>query len=261
MTEYHDATTPMPAGPAETQGDQPSMTDRASEVADQGKQAVSDVAGTAADKAREVTDEAARQARDLVGEARGHLEQQASEQHRNLVNGLRSLGDELGSMRSDQPGLASDLVGQARERINGAADWFEQRQPGDLVDELRGFARRRPGTFLVGAALAGIAVGRLTRGAVAAHSDDSASPSAPPAATPQGSGPAGYGSGGYGSAGYGGDEPTDGLYGVGATPTTPYHASIEPAPHVGVPQPPAPGYGTPTYPAPGGGYGGYGGPQ
>ncbi len=41
------------------------------------------------------------------------------------------------------------------------------------------FARRRPGAFLLGAALAGVAVGRLTRGAVdAARSDSGPSPAA-----------------------------------------------------------------------------------
>jgi hypothetical protein len=237
-----------PAGAEQSSGEQASMSDRASEAANQGKQAVSDVTSTAADKARQVTEETARQARDLLGEARGHLEQQAGEQHRNLVSGLRSLSDELGSMRADQPGLASELVSQAHERVNGAADWFERRQPGDLVGEIRDFARRRPGTFLLGAALAGIAVGRLTRGAVAAHSDDSDSASAHQVSDATTATPTAP------SAGFG--EPTDGLYGVGATPTTSYNASTEPAPEFGTPQQSAPGYGAPTYPATGGGYGG-----
>jgi hypothetical protein len=239
MTEYQNATTPMPAvvtapaGAEQSSGEQASMSDRASEAANQGKQAVSDVTSTAADKARQVTEETARQARDL---------------HRNLVSGLRSLSDELGSMRADQPGLASELVSQAHERVNGAADWFERRQPGDLVGEIRDFARRRPGTFLLGAALAGIAVGRLTRGAVAAHSDDSDSASAHQVSDATTATPTAP------SAGFG--EPTDGLYGVGATPTTSYNASTEPAPEFGTPQQSAPGYGAPTYPATGGGYGG-----
>jgi hypothetical protein len=38
---------------------------------------------------------------------------------------------------------------------------------------LRTFARRRPGAFLAGCAVLGVVAGRLTRGVVAAHSDDS----------------------------------------------------------------------------------------
>jgi hypothetical protein len=50
---------------------------------------------------------------------------------------------------------------------------LEQREPGDLVAEVRRFAQRRPGAFLVGALLAGVAAGRLTRGVIAASSDKS----------------------------------------------------------------------------------------
>lgn len=258
MTEYEDATVRMPAlstdaaGPDPGAEAQPSMTDRASEAADQGKQALRDVAGSAADRARDVKDETARQARDLLSEARGHLERQASEQHRNVVTGLRSLGDELGSMHAEQPGLASELVSHARARVNDAADWFERREPGDLVGELRGFARRRPVTFLLGAAAAGIAVGRLTRGAVAAHSDDGGSGAAQlPAPADDSAGQ------GQDSVGAGLQRPTDDLYAVGATPTTPHNATTEVLPpDVGGGPDTPPGYGAPTYPPTGGGYGG-----
>ncbi len=74
---------------------------------------------------------------------------------------------------SEQNGVASDLVGQAADRTHGVADWLDGRQPEDLLDELRRLARRRPGAFLIGALAAGVVAGRLTRGAVAAHSDDS----------------------------------------------------------------------------------------
>lgn len=246
MTQYPDPTTPVPAAPPEPAppyeaAPQPSMSDRASGAVDEGKQAASDVASTAADKARDVKDETARQARDLLGEARGHLSQQASEQHQNVVTNLRSLSSELGSMHTDQPGIASELVGQARTRVEDVADWLERRQPGDLVDELRNFARRRPGVFLLGAAVAGVAVGRLTRGAVAAHSDDGGS------TTSGVSGPA---------AGY--EEPTGDLYAVGATPTTPHDPTGGP-PYAGYSTPREfgePVAEPPAYPPTGGGYGG-----
>ena len=252
MSEYQDRTPPMSAVPPGSAADyetaaQPSMSDRASGAMDQGRQAASDVASTAADKAREVQDETTRQARDLLGEARGHLRDQASEQHRNVVSTLRSLSSELANMHSDQPGLASELVTQARTRVEDVADWLDRRQPGDLVNELRTFARRRPGVFLLGAAVAGVAAGRVTRGAVAAHSDDSGS------ATPSVPEP----TGGY-------EEPTSDLYALGATPTTPHDPIDGPARSgdwtpghaYGVPGHTTPSPGSPTYPPTGGGYGG-----
>jgi hypothetical protein len=41
------------------------------------------------------------------------------------------------------------------------------------LSDLQGFARRRPGVFLLGAAAAGFAVARLVRGAQAANGDGS----------------------------------------------------------------------------------------
>lgn len=173
MTDLSQPTPGYGTLPSDQQ-DSPSMKDKASDTADAAKGAAGDVAQTASEKAKDVADEAKRQARDLVGEARQQVGSQVGNQHQNLVTNLRSLADELSRMAaaSDQQGLASDLVGQAGDRARGAADWLGGRQPGDLLDEVRSFARRRPGTFLVGALVAGVAVGRLTRGAVAAHSDD-----------------------------------------------------------------------------------------
>jgi hypothetical protein len=95
------------------------------------------------------------------------------------VSNLHSLADELRSMaQSGQPGgVAAGLVGRAAAQAHGAAGWLENRRPENLVDELRGFARRRPGAFLAGALVAGVLAGRLTRGVVAAHGDDSDEPS------------------------------------------------------------------------------------
>jgi hypothetical protein len=66
-----------------------------------------------------------------------------------------------------QSGLGAELARQAADRMHGAASWLERREPADLLDEVRNFARRRPGAFLIGAAVAGLAAGRLTRGLTA----------------------------------------------------------------------------------------------
>ncbi|GGH95500.1 hypothetical protein GCM10007170_21170 [Arthrobacter liuii] len=67
----------------------------------------------------------------------------------------------------DQQGMASDLVRQAAERTSSVASWLENREPGDLLNEVQRFARNRPGTFLLLAAGAGVLAGRLTRGLTA----------------------------------------------------------------------------------------------
>ncbi|MDP9093526.1 MAG: hypothetical protein M3N95_11495 [Actinomycetota bacterium] len=160
------------------------VKDKAAEAASAGKQAVGDVAETVVEKAQDVAQEASRQARDLVGEAKSQVSQQVGDQHQKLVSGLRSLSDELATMgrSNEQPGLAAEVALQAHSRVRTAADWLEDRDPRDLLNEVRSLARRRPGSFLLGAALAGVLAGRMTRGAVAVHAEDSHA-SAPAAAT------------------------------------------------------------------------------
>ena len=188
--------------------------DEAGEVgrtaADAGKQ----VAGTAAEQAANVAQEAKAQARDLVGEARGQVGDQARMGQQKATDGIRTLGRELREMADggQQSGTASEVARQAADRADRFADWLGQREPGELVEEVRTFARRRPGAFLLGAALAGVVVGRLTRGAVDSARADSG-PAVPRAYGPTGSQTTGYettgyqttdhGTAGCGTAGYG----------------------------------------------------------
>jgi hypothetical protein len=93
---------------------------------------------------------------------------------------LHELADELSAMAASggQNGTATELAHQASGRVHDAASWLEQREPGDLIAEVRGFARRRPGVFVLAAAVAGIVAGRLTRGTVAAQKDSQPGPPA-----------------------------------------------------------------------------------
>lgn len=168
--------------------EQPGVKDRAGESLDQGKQAAGDLAATVGEKAGDVKDVTAKQARDLMDEARSQLGQHAGEQHRNLVTNLRSLSTELHDMTSSSgtSGVATSLVSQARGHVDTVADWLDHREPDQLVGELRTFARRRPGMFLVGALAAGVVAGRLTRGAIDSRSDDTP---AVGSTTPQGHAP------------------------------------------------------------------------
>ena len=150
--------------------DQPSTTavarEQAANVSRSAGEAGGHVAQTAADQAREVVSETARQARDLLGEAGGHARGQAFVQQQKAASQLRSVADELQEMtaKGGQSGVATEVAQQAAERIHGMASWLEQREPSDVLQAVRDFARRRPGVFLAGAVAAGLAAGRLTRG-------------------------------------------------------------------------------------------------
>jgi hypothetical protein len=111
-----------------------------------------------------------RQTRNLVHEATDQVSAQASEQSQRLSALLRDLGDELKQMASaGSGGTATELAHHASERAHHAAGYLDGRQPSELLEDLRSYARRRPGAFLTGAALLGLATGRLGRGMK--HSD------------------------------------------------------------------------------------------
>lgn len=128
------------------------------------------VTSTAAEQARNVVDETRRQASGLLGEARSQARQQVVAQQRKAAGNLHTLASQLNDMaaKSGDSGMAAQLAEEASSRAHGIASWLERREPADLVDDVRDFARRRPGTFLLGAVLAGVLAGRMTRGATAA---------------------------------------------------------------------------------------------
>jgi hypothetical protein len=156
-------------GPTAEPSTTEAIRDEAADVGQHARQAGGRVAQTAADQARQVVDEAGKQARDLVSEARGQARDQASAQQQRAAQQLHSVADELGQMaaKADESGMAAQFARQAASRLHGAASWLEQREPADLLAEARNFARRRPGAFLIGAAVAGLAAGRVTRGVTA----------------------------------------------------------------------------------------------
>jgi len=141
--------------------------DHASAVAQDAKESTKGVASTAASEAKDVAHEAKTQLRQLVDQLGSEATDQASGQTQRAVGGLRSLSSELSDMAQSQQGesgMATDLARQGASRLDAAANWLEGRQPGEILDEVRSFARRRPGAFLAGAAILGIVGGRMTRG-------------------------------------------------------------------------------------------------
>ncbi|GAB1516089.1 hypothetical protein JCM33774_81320 [Actinophytocola sp. KF-1] len=226
--------------------------DEAAGVARTAQQSGGQVASTAGEQASRVASEATAQARDLLKEGRGQLTEQAREGQRKAAGGLRTLSDQLQQMaeRSEGQGMAHEVVRQAADRTRGVASWLEEREPGDLLGEVRRFARRKPGLFLAGAALAGVVVGRLTRGIVDAEkSGDDSSGQAnghrarhaadvndnPPMAAPPL--PATEPAPGYGTVPSA--EPTPGYSAMPPAETAPGYGAVPPTP------PPTPGYSTP----------------
>jgi hypothetical protein len=184
MTHSIDAPLPPPATTGSGSG-APSTTekakvtknaavDEAKNVGETAKQAGSQVAATAADQAKQVAQETQRQAKDLLDQGRTQVKDQVVSQQQKAGQSLSSLAQEIRALADGTsegaPGPARDLLQQASSSVENFATMLQNREPAELLDEVRSFARRKPGLFLLGAAAAGVLAGRLTSGVKAAHS-------------------------------------------------------------------------------------------
>lgn len=156
------------AGPG-AESEQGSRTDaakqEAAELKDTAQAEAGHVVETAKQEASAVGQEVKTQVKDVYRQTTQELREQAATQQQRVAEGLRSLGQQFGSMAqgSQEQGMAVDLVQQASQRLTDVSSWLGDRDPGSLLNEVKSFARRKPGVFIVGAAIAGIAAGRLTR--------------------------------------------------------------------------------------------------
>lgn len=165
-------------------------TDEGKHVGSVAKEEAQGVASTAAEQARTV-------ASDTVGQLRDQLTEQTSGQRDRLVATLQSFGDDLERMagQTGEGGMAADLAREAADRARALREHLDGREPGQLLDDVRDFARRKPGTFLLGALVAGVAAGRLLRGtADGAAAAELAPPTSPPRTELPATGPVATGS-------------------------------------------------------------------
>lgn len=147
----------------------------ATELKDAALERGGDVAAVAKDELGKVADEARTQLRSLWGQTSEQLKTQAGAGKQQLADLLHTLAGELGEMasKSEQSGPLTALARQGAIRGGELSHWLNTAEPTDVMVEIRRFARRRPVLFLAGALAAGVVVGRLSRGLMAAESETS----------------------------------------------------------------------------------------
>lgn len=158
-----------------------SAKDEAYEVKSQVEESAQNVVETAKAATANVADEVKNNTMDLLHQARTDFTAQAGTQQQNAAKGLHSISNELHTMAnaSEHSGIASEVIRQVADRSSSVASWLESREPGDVLNELKSFARQRPGAFLLAAAGAGILAGRLGRNLQSASADTPHAPSKP----------------------------------------------------------------------------------
>lgn len=195
--------------------------DEVAGVASTATSAAGDVAGTAKQEVGNVVGTAAEQAKQLTGTVKEQAQQQVQQGSQKATEALRGLGKQL--EEGDTSGLVGTVLSEASKRVQTFADSLEELGPQGLLEQASSYARRNPGTFLLGMAVAGFVTGRLTKG-LSAGSGAGEQLALPPGPSSPGYGATGYadlGTSGYetsgaGLTGYG----TGTDYGTGYTPST-----------------------------------------
>ena len=152
----------------------------AAEATDAATKAAGNVAGTAKEQAGQVADEVSAQARNVALDMRDKVTEQARTQNDKLADGIRRMADDLDQMRAqrgDSP--AAQVVSRVADGSRQVADYLADRGPEGLLGDVQDYARRKPGTFLATALVAGLVVGRLGKGVLNATDSPSGSAGKP----------------------------------------------------------------------------------
>lgn len=161
-----------PVQPAETP-DQKEVIEQLSKVeADKLKEKTVNTGENVAEHTKQVAgavkDETVSQAKDLVGQIRQDLQQYVGPQQQKIAATVRTISDEIDALsRGEKPQseYITGFLGQASGYVNSVATSLEQKQPQEILTDVRRFAARRPGLFLAAALGVGILAGRATRNA------------------------------------------------------------------------------------------------
>jgi hypothetical protein len=135
-------------------------------VADTAKAHASQLAETASSQAREVVQQATQQAKSVVGQLQDDLRARADEEASKLARTLHDAGRQMASManaNASEQSVAADLALEGARAVERVASHIDDGGIDRVVADARSWARRHPGGFLLGAAVAGFLVGRVAR--------------------------------------------------------------------------------------------------
>src|SRR4051794_14778227 len=139
-----------------------------SNTAQQAREEAGTVAGSVKDETKQLAQQASEQPRTVMRQVQDDVRSRANQEADKIAETLRSASRQLSSMASTSDEQSGFLPAVAREGANAM-----ERIPGRLdvggfdalFADLRGWARRNPGTFALGAITAGFVAGRVVRNA------------------------------------------------------------------------------------------------
>lgn len=132
----------------------------------QAMEKVHERAEVAKDEVRDLSESAREEIRSFADEARSQVRSRIDDESAQLGDAVRRFGDDLRDLghRAEDPGSpAARTATMVGERVSQVADEYQRKGVHGVLEDVKGFARRHPAQFLLGAAAAGFVVGRLVR--------------------------------------------------------------------------------------------------
>ena len=136
------------------------------EVAETAKQAGKDVMSEVSEQTTAVARTAKDQFGQLAMQTRQELKAQGEQRGEQLAARLQTWAGQMRALvegRVDDAGELRGLIGDAQQRLESYASSLRERGPDGVMQDVRRFARRRPGMFLLAAGATGFAIGRIVK--------------------------------------------------------------------------------------------------
>lgn len=157
--------------------EQSGVAERGRAGAETARDQAQQVGETAKEQARSVAEQAKERSRDTASEIGATLHAKGDEEAGRFAGNLRRASAEMRSMVEHegepvhQDGVVHSIARQGADVTERLADRLDSDGLDGLMADVRSFARRRPGAFLLGAAAAGFVAGRLGRSIPAVQSE------------------------------------------------------------------------------------------
>ena len=136
------------------------------EVVDTATQAGKEVMSEISEQTTAVARTAKEQFGQLATQTRQELKAQSEQRGEQLAARLQTWAGQMKALvegRVDEAGELRGLVGDAQQRLESYASSLRERGPDGVMQDVRRFARRRPGMFLLAAGATGFAIGRIVK--------------------------------------------------------------------------------------------------
>jgi len=136
------------------------------EIAETAKQAGKEVMSEVGEQTTAVARTAKDQFGQLATQTRQELKAQSEQRGEQLAARLQTWAGQMKALvegRVEDAGELRGLIGDAQQRLESYASSLRERGPDGVMQDVRAFARRRPGMFLLAAGATGFAIGRIVK--------------------------------------------------------------------------------------------------